>query len=162
MQRRICIVFLWKALYRPNTLHNPNNPNNPNIRFNPLFFPSIHQRRRRMSNLYRIYPTLWEGQGCYSGQTVYAVDRTPPSNTFPTTCSARPRADPACTWESPTFQRILPPPTSTSGCWGGTQAVTWSTLPAWISYIQTLGYTLSENTSLGKLKPYGDLYIVGP
>jgi hypothetical protein len=114
-----------------------------------------------MSNIYRIYPTLWEGQGCLTGQTVYAIDRAPPQNTFPTTCSARPRADPAATWDSPTFQRILPPPTP-AGCWGNQQAVTWATLPAWISYIFGLGYTLSENTSMGKLKPYGDLYIVGP
>ncbi len=113
------------------------------------------------TNLYRIYPTLWEGQGCQTGQTVYAIDRAPPPNTFATTCSARPRADPASAWDSPTFQRILPPPTG-GGCWGGTQAVTWATLPAWISYILPLGYTLSEGTSLGKLKPYGDLWIQGP
>jgi hypothetical protein len=113
-----------------------------------------------MSNLYRVYPTLWDGQGngCFGGQTVYAIDRTPAA--IPTACSSRPRADPASTWDSPTFQRLLPPPGS-PGCWGNQNAVTWATLPAWISYIQTLGYTLAENTSLGKLKPYGDLYIVG-
>ena len=101
-----------------------------------------------MSNIYRIYPTLWD-----QGQTVYAIDRAPAG--IPTACSSRPRSDPAATWDSPTFQRLLP---STS--WNG-NAVTWATLPAWISYAQTLGYTLAENTSLGKLKPYGDLYIVG-
>lgn len=116
-----------------------------------------------MSNIYRIYPTLWDGQGCVSGQTVYAVDRSPPPNTFPTACSARPRADPAASWDAPTFQRLLPPPGGGGYCWGaGVQAVVWASLPAWISYVQGLGYTLSENTSLAKLKPYGDLYIVGP
>lgn len=113
-----------------------------------------------MSNMYRVYPTLWEGQGCMGGQTVYAIDRAPPPDTFATACSSRPRADPASTWDSPTFQRLLPPPSLGSGCWGGTQAVTWSTLPTWISYILPLGFTL--NSSLGKLKPYGDLWIQGP
>jgi hypothetical protein len=112
-----------------------------------------------MSNLYRVYPTLWDGVGCSGGQTVYAIDRAPAA--IPTTCSSRPRADPASTWDSPTFQRLLPPPTATS-CWGSVNAVTWATLPAWISYIQPLGYSLAENTSLGSLKPYGDLWIVGP
>ena len=104
--------------------------------------------------IYRVYPTLWDGNGC-TGQTVYAIDRKPAA--IPTECSSRPRADPASTWDSPTFQRILPP---TNGCWS-VNAVTWATLPAWISYIQTLGYTLAENT-LAKLKPYGDLYVIGP
>jgi hypothetical protein len=113
-----------------------------------------------MSNIYRVYPTLWDGQGCIGGQTVYAIDRAPPA--LPTYCSARPRADPAATWESPTFYRILPSPNTSSGCWGGQQTVTWATLPAWISYAITLGYTLAENTSLRKLKPHDDLYIVGP
>jgi len=126
----------------------------PNIQYSGIC------REEIMSNMYRIYPTLWEGQGCVGGQTVYAIDRTP-SNLLPTACSSRPRADPASTWDSPTFQRLLPPP-NTGGCWGGTQAVTWSMLPAWISYAMTLGYSLAENTSLGKLKPYGDLWIVGP
>ncbi len=119
-----------------------------------------------MSNIYRIYPTLWEGQGCVGGQTVYAVDRAPPAaGGFPTACSARPRADPASAWDSPTFQRLLPPAGSgwgSFGCGVAGAAVTWSTLPAWLSYVQGLGYVLAENTSLGKLKPYGDVYIVGP
>ena len=112
-------------------------------------------------SIYRVFPTLWEGQGACQGQTVYAVDRKPAN--IPTSCSARPRADPAATWDAPTFERLLPPTGSTSsGCWGTQQVVTWATLPAWISYAMTLGYTLAENTSLGKLKPYGELYIVGP
>jgi hypothetical protein len=113
-------------------------------------------KRKEMSNLYRVYPVLWDNN--QTSQTVYAIDRTPAS--IPTSCSSRPRADPACTWESPTFQRLLPP--TNVGCCVNVNAVTWSSLPAWISYIQTLGYSLAENTSLGKLKPYGDLYIVGP
>ncbi len=141
-------------------------PGVQNIKNKPIQYNTVV----RMSNIYRIYPTLWEGQGCATGQTVYAVDRAPPTPSasgFPTACSARPRADPASTWDSPTFQRLLPPPGGVGGSsgysWGcALQAVTWSSLPAWLSYVQGLGYTLSENTSLAKLKPYGDLYVVGP
>jgi hypothetical protein len=100
-------------------------------------------------NIYRIYPTLWEGTGCTGSITVYAIDRQSPL--IPSCCSSRPRADPASSWDSPTFQRILSYGT----------AVTWSTLPAWISWAMSQGYTLSEG-SLTNLKPYGDLYIVGP
>ncbi len=104
-------------------------------------------------NLYRIYPTLWEGTGCTGSLTVYAIDRVAPS--IPSCCSQRPRADPAYAWDSPTFQRLLPStPTSTN-------AITWATLPAWISWAATQGYTLTD-TSLLALKPYGDLWISGP
>jgi hypothetical protein len=113
-----------------------------------------------MANIYRIYPTLWDGQGCYPAQTVYAIDRQSPS--IPSACSKRPKADPACTWDSPTFQRLLPPPSTTGNCWGNTQAVTWPMLPAWMSYAISLGYSLTENTSLSQLKPYSDVYITGP
>ena len=116
-----------------------------------------------MSNIYRIYPTLWDGSSCGGALNVYAVDRAPPSGGFKTTCSQRPRADPASVWNGPTFQRLLPPPDSYGSCWGGgPAAVTWATLPGWISWIQTLGYTLAEGSSLQKLKPYGELYVVGP
>ena len=114
-----------------------------------------------MSNIYRIYPTLWDGSSCGASASIYAADRAPGSGGFQTTCSTRPRADPASVWDSPTFQRLLPPPQS-SGCWGPANAVTWATLPAWISWVQTLGYVLAEGSSLQKLKPYGELYIVGP
>jgi hypothetical protein len=106
-------------------------------------------------NIYRIYPTLWEGTGCVGSLTVYAIDRV--ASSIPSCCSTRPRADPASSWDSPTFQRLLPP----QGC-GTVNAVTWSTLPAWISWAMSQGYTLSEGSSLMTLKPYGDLYIVGP
>ena len=109
-------------------------------------------------NIYRIYPTLWEGTGCIGALTVYAIDRA--SASIPSSCSSRPRADPASSWDSPTFQRLLPP--ANSGCGTNPNAVTWSTLPAWISWVMTQGYTLSEGSSLMTLKPYGDLYIVGP
>lgn len=109
-----------------------------------------------MTNIYRVYPILWEGQGCMDGQTVYAIDRLSP--VIPTICSKRPRADPAFTWDSPTFQRLRLP---TSGICNS-DAVTWSSLPSWISYVSTIGYSLLDNSALTQLKPYSDLYITGP
>lgn len=106
-------------------------------------------------NIYRIYPTLWNDGMCQLAQTVYAVDRAPPPNTFKTSCSARPKEDPAYYWDNQTFQRLLPP-----GQQPTYAAVTWPLLPVWLSYVQTLGYTLQ--TDLSALKPYKDIYIMGP
>jgi len=109
-----------------------------------------------MSNTYRIYPTLWnDGGGCEMAQTVYAVDRQPPPNTFGTCCSRRTNQDPAYYWDTPTFQRLLPPPTTTTQ-----RSVTWSGLPSWFSYVQSLGYTIV--TDVSSLRPYTDIYISGP
>jgi hypothetical protein len=38
--------------------------------------------------------------------------------------------------------------------------VLWTTLPAWLSFAQSQGYTLT--TELSTLKPYSDIYIRGP
>ena len=104
-----------------------------------------------MSNIYRIYPVLWKDSSCQENANVYAIDRE--TSNIPTRCSARIKEDPAYYWESGTFQRLLlPTPYNNS--------VTWHTLPAWLSYIQTLGYSL--NIDLSKLKPHSDLYISGP
>lgn len=112
-------------------------------------------------NIYRIFPVLWNDGICKQAQTVYAIDRQPPSNTFATTCSQRVREDPASSWESPTFQRLRPPPDSTGCCYQPPtlDAVTWSTLPLWLSFVQSKGYTL--NVDFSKLKPYSDIYIQG-
>jgi hypothetical protein len=117
-----------------------------------------------MSNIYRIYPVLWEGAGCTGSQQVYACDRQPPPDTFPTTCSSRPRADPASVWENTTFWRLLPPPDVVAACYqpAAYAAVTWYTLPAWLSWVQGRGYSLQGGVALSTLKPHSDLYIVGP
>jgi hypothetical protein len=112
-------------------------------------------------NLYRIFPVLWNQGTCTQAQTVYAVDRAPPPNTFPTSCSARPQEDPAYFWDNQTFHRLLPP----AGCGGCYQpaslnGVTWPSLPSWLSFVQTKGYTVT--TDLSTLKPYSDVYITGP
>jgi hypothetical protein len=110
-------------------------------------------------NTYRIYPTLWNEATCQMAQTVYAIDRQPPPNTFPTCCSRRTDKDPAYYWESPTFQRLLPPPTLSGCCNQPFSSIVWSNLPSWLSYVQTLGYTVT--TDLSALKPYSDIYIQG-
>jgi hypothetical protein len=114
--------------------------------------------------MYRIFPVLWEGPGCVGTKTVYAVDRQPPTGTFPTACASRPREDPASSWDSSTFWRILPAPDSVSGCCSPASAnsVAWPNLMSWISWVQTLGYSIAPNTNMSALKPYSDLYIVGP
>lgn len=116
-----------------------------------------------MGTVYRIYPTLWEGSGCAGAQTVYACDRIPVNNTFSTQCSQRPKEDPAASWDSPTFQRLLPPP-DVNGCYqpASLNAVTWSSLPAWISWIFGKGFMIQGGYSLSQLKPHTDIWIVKP
>ena len=99
-------------------------------------------------NIYRIFPVLWNQDSCIQALTVYGIDRV--ATALPSCCSARVKEDPAYYWDSPMFQRLL----------NGTNAVQWTTLPAWISFAQTKGYTLT--TDLSTLKPYSDIYISGP
>jgi len=115
-----------------------------------------------MQNIYRISPFLWNDGTCQLAQTVYAVDRQPPPNTFPTTCSRRPKEDPAYYYDTSTTQRLLPPPNTNGCCYQPPQlnAVTWSMIPAWLSYVQSVGYIVTSD--LSKLKPYSDIYILGP
>jgi hypothetical protein len=102
-------------------------------------------------NVYRIFPVLWKDT------TVYGVDR---AGAFPTACGSRVKEDPAYFWSSSTFLRLLPPPDSGSGCCGYNDRVVWETLPAWLSFVQSKGYTL--NVDFSRLKPYSDVYISGP
>ena len=112
-----------------------------------------------MSNIYRIYPVLWNEGNCQQAQTVYAIDRSPPPNTFATICSVRPKEDPAYYWDNPIFQRLLPDPNAI-GCKQSSYSVRWSSLPAWLSYITQFGYTVKGDFS--NLQPFSDLYILGP
>ena len=117
-----------------------------------------------MSNIYRIFPQLWSQDGCFQAQTVYAIDRQPPPNTFPTQCSTRQYDDPAYWYEGNNFQRILPPPAGFSQqcCFQSPSwnAVTWRSLPLWLSYVQSVGYTVT--TDLSTLSPFTSIYISGP
>jgi len=113
-----------------------------------------------MSNIYRIFPVLWNDGICKEAQTVYAVDRA--SNSIPSCCSSRVKEDPAYYWDSSNFQRLLPWPGADTCCYQPAllHAVNWPMLPAWLSYVQTIGYTVSSD--LSRLKPYSDIYITGP
>lgn len=113
-----------------------------------------------MSNIYRIFPVLWNDGICIQAQTVYAIDRASP--TILSACSHYVQEDPAYYWTNSggNFQRLLPP-TNCGGCYQPPilNAVTWPAIPAWLSYVQTLGYTVTSD--LSKLKPYSDIYITG-
>lgn len=115
-----------------------------------------------MSNIYRIFPVLWNDGICKQAETVYAIDRTSPL--IPTSCSHYVKTDPAYYWSdsvgSGNFQRLLPP--QAGGCYqpSALAAVTWSMLPTWLSYVQTLGYAITSD--LSKVKPYSDIYLTGP
>lgn len=104
-------------------------------------------------NIYRVYPVLWNGGRCSQAQTVYAIDRH--TDTIPMTCSSRPKEDPAYEWHSPTFHRLLPPPGSS----GLVDSVTWANIVEWLSFVQTLGYTI--HVEFSSMKPYNDIYISG-
>jgi hypothetical protein len=113
-------------------------------------------------NIYRIYPFLWNDGTCQLAQTVYAIDRQPSNNTIPTCCSRRPKEDPAYYYDTSNTQRLLPPPNTPGCCYqpSNLNAVTWAMIPAWLSYVQSVGYTVTSD--LSRLKPYSDIYITGP
>ena len=106
-----------------------------------------------MTEIYRIFPVLWNDGITKQAQTVYAIDR--PTSLLQTACSSRVKEDPAYYWDSSSFQRLLPQEPSQQ-----VNAVSWSTLPAWLSYAQSQGYTIK--TDFTHLKPYSDVYISGP
>ena len=107
--------------------------------------------------MYRISPFLWNdatlSQNCGMAQTIYGIDRAPAN--LQTVCAARPKEDPASYWEGATIARLVLPTAP-----GYNAPVTWSTLPQWLSYAQSQGYTLVGD--IGKLKPYSEIYISGP
>jgi hypothetical protein len=116
---------------------------------------------KQMANIYRIFPVLWNDGICKQAQTVYAIDR--PAAKISSTCSSYVREDPAYYWSDNggTFQRLLPPQ-SCGGCYQppSLNAVTWQNIPSWLSYAASQGYTLQ--TKLTGLKPYSEIYIMGP
>ena len=109
-----------------------------------------------MSNLYRLSPVLWEGTGNGYGtsQTVYAIDRVPPPLASFICCTTRDTSDPAAYWDCRQFNRLksLDPYNVRGG-------ITWFTLPSWLSFAASYGYTVSPLTK--ELNPFTDIYIVG-
>jgi hypothetical protein len=109
----------------------------------------------KMTNVYRIFPVLWNDGICKNAQTVYAIDRG--SSSLSSVCASRVKEDPAYYWNASHFQRLTLP----ASCGGGqNESVTWPTLPAWLSYALSQGYTM--NIDYSTLKPYSDIYITGP
>ena len=110
------------------------------------------------SNIYRIIPFLWNDarQGLQTAVTAYGADRAPAN--LDTACASRPKEDPASYWDGPTIARLVMPAAAAGGC--PAAAVTWQSLPAWMSYAQAQGYTIVGG--IGKLKPYSEFYISGP
>lgn len=117
-----------------------------------------------MSNIYRIIPFLWNdatpSQNCQMAMTIYGIDRSPAN--LKTQCSSRPKEDPASYWDGRTIARLIAPTSGIGsiGSIGSNESVTWSTLPQWLSYAQSQGYTIVGD--LGKLKPNTEFYISGP
>ena len=155
--RSTTVLLLYHRIYtsRARIMHlcaRPGKSRNP------------AQELTTMSNIYRIYPQLWSQGGCFQAQTVYAIDRQPPPNTFQTQCSTRQYDDPAYWYEGNNFQRILPPPAGFSQqcCFQSPSwnAVTWRSIPLWLSYVQSVGYTVT--TDLSTLTPFTSIYISGP
>jgi hypothetical protein len=114
-----------------------------------------------MSNLYRVYPTLYEGRGCVQAQTVYAIDRVPPSLASTIKCARRDSSDPLYYSNGQTFNRLTL--SNSSCCYGpGDDSVTFNNLSQWISYAMSNGYSLASMEMLTKLNPFKDIYILGP
>lgn len=97
-----------------------------------------------MTAIYRIFPFLW------NDVTIYGIDRTP--SNLKTQCTSRPKEDPAYYWGS-SVQRLCLSDTDTGN-------VTWFTIPVWLSYASTQGYSIVGD--LGRLKPNTEFFISGP
>jgi len=114
-----------------------------------------------MKHFYRISPVLWEGiPGNYSA-TVYAIDRIPkgPLASY-IQCTSRSQADPAYWWGGSTFLRLSNPKelTNCSGPENIWDAIVWQKLPAWISFVNSLGYTIPDSCNLEPHKEFTLIY----
>lgn len=106
-----------------------------------------------MKHYYRIFPVLWDGVPGNNAATVYAIDRMPEGPLASSvTCTPRSQNDPAYWWSGSTFLRLCNPRELVSCCAGPENvwdAIVWQKLPAWLSYVQGLGYTVPETFNLG-------------
>jgi hypothetical protein len=102
-----------------------------------------------MKHYYRISPVLWDGIPGNNAATVYAIDRMPEGPLAASVvCTPRSMADPAHTWAGATFLRLAAPKELTNCCSGPYNvwdAIVWQKLPAWLSYVQGLGYSVNDN-----------------
>jgi hypothetical protein len=113
-----------------------------------------------MKHYYRISPVLWTGiPGNYEA-TVYGIDRMPHGPLASLVCcTPRSYDDPAYFWAGATFLRLKSPRDLLECCSGPQNiwdAVVWATLPAWLSYVRSLGYTTTESN----YDPYKDITLI--
>jgi hypothetical protein len=111
---------------------------------------------------YRLSPILWDNvPGKYTA-TVYGIDRMPdgPLAQYVRCCS-RCKDDPSYTWAGSTYFRLVMPP-GLGSCCNGPQnigdAVVWATLPTWLTWAESQGYTLAD--SIDKIDPLRDFTLI--
>ena len=103
-----------------------------------------------MKHFYRLSPVLWNGIPGNFTATVYAIDRMPEGPLASSVkCTARCIDDPAYTWSGSTFMRLTYN--------GGSDAVTWQNLMAWISWASTYGYTVPD---MKDMDPFKDITLI--
>jgi hypothetical protein len=111
---------------------------------------------------YRISPVLWDNAPRQYTATVYGIDRMPegPLSNY-VTCCTRCKDDPAYTWSGSTYFRLVMPSNLGSCCTGPQDvgnAVVWATLPSWLSWAMSQGYTLGS--SIDKIEPLKDFTLM--
>jgi hypothetical protein len=114
-----------------------------------------------VKHYYRLSPVLWDGIPGNGTATVYGIDRMPEGPLAASVkCTPRCQLDPAYYWAGSTFWRLSNPKELVSCCSGPENvwdAIVWQKLPAWLSYVQGLGYTVSDNC---KMDPYTDITLI--
>lgn len=107
----------------------------------------------KLKHYYRLSPVLWDGVPGNHTATVYAIDRMPYGPLASSIiCTPRCKDDPAWWWAGPTFLRLTNPKELTTCCSGPQDvwdAIVWSKLPSWLSYVQGLGYTVPDSFNFG-------------
>jgi len=114
-----------------------------------------------MKHYYRLSPVLWDKiPGNYTA-TVYAIDRIPlgPLASY-VKCTSRCQTDPAYFWSGNTFLRLTKPADFTSCSDLTWDAITWQTLPAWLSFAESLGYKVPETFVMDPNKDITLIYCV--
>ena len=107
----------------------------------------------KTKHFYRLSPVLWDGVPGNHTATVYGIDRMPYGPLASSIiCTPRCKDDPAWWWSGPTFLRLSNPKELTTCCSGPQDvwdAIVWSKLPSWLSYVQGLGYTVPDSFNFG-------------
>jgi len=117
-----------------------------------------------MKHYYRLSPVLWDGVPGNNTATVYAIDRMPEGPLASSViCTPRSRSDPAYWWAGSTFLRLSNPKQLTTCCSGPEgiwDAIVWQKLPAWLSCVQGMGYTVPDSFNFGDFSPHKELTLI--